>query len=85
MVETAGQYIRNGGDRVMSSAVPTTFQTQEGMVMNVANANNHQMTWGVLKSAMVVLDDFIKENGGFASATFDIFDGKNQVGTGKIA
>ena len=72
------------GDRVISSGFGTTFESMEGLVMAVSNANNHQLTWGVLKSALAALDDFINQNGGFVSATFDIFDGQNQVGTGKI-
>lgn len=68
----------------MTSAVGTSFHTQEGLTLEVTNANNHQMTWGVFSSAMEALDDFIRENGGFASATFDVYDGQNQVGTGKI-
>lgn len=68
----------------MDSAVGTSFHTREGLVLSVANANNHQMTWGVFTTAMQALDDFIRENGGFVSATFDVFDGRNQVATGKI-
>ena len=83
-LEATKYYIGTGGDRVMTSATGTTFRTEEGMTLAVANANNHQMTWGVLQSVLAVLEDFINENGGFVSATFDIFDGRNQVGTGKI-
>lgn len=78
-------YITTGGDRVMSTSTgTTTFHSEEGLTLAVANANNHQMTWGVFSVALELLDNFIRENGGFASATFDVYDGRNQVATGKI-
>ena len=83
-MEAIGFYMTRDGDKVIPSAAGTTFETEEGLIMVVSNANNHQMTWGVLKSALAALDDFINSNGGFVSASFDIFDGQNQVGTGKI-
>lgn len=55
-----------------------------GLVLNVANANNHQTTWGVLGAALSALKDFVAESGGFTSATFEIFDGVNQVATGTL-
>ena len=50
--------------------------------LTVANANNHQTTWGVLGAACSALADFISQRGAFSSLTFQIYDGANQVATG---
>ena len=59
--------------------------TERGMVLRVANANNHQTTWGVLGAAMRALANFVIEHGGFDTADFVIYDGENQVAMGVLA
>lgn len=49
-----------------------------------ANANNHQVTWGVLAGAVMALSSFMDAYGGFGYAHFEIFDGGNQVGSGSV-
>ena len=49
----------------------------------VQNANNHQITWGVLSSAVRGLRDYMAEKG-WKEVGFEVFDGWNQVGTGAV-
>ena len=54
-----------------------------GFSLRTWNANNHQMTWGVLGAAAFALMDYMNRYG-YGSATFLIYDGVNQVGAGTI-
>ena len=58
--------------------------TRDGIVLSVANANNHQTTWGVFGAAIAALADYMEQNRVFGTVTFNIFDGSNQVGEGTI-
>ena len=49
------------------------------------DANNHQLTWGVLGAALSAVKDFMNSNGEWGTVTFDIFDGDNQTGQGSIS
>lgn len=52
--------------------------------MKTWDAISHRTTWGVLGAACTALLDFINYfsiNGGL---NFDIYDGRNQVGSGKV-
>ena len=49
----------------------------------VSNANNHQITMGVLGAAIDALRDYVFKEGG-GTLAFDIWDGDNQVGVGSI-
>ena len=73
-------------DAVMSVSDMTYYTSMmtEGMKLTVANANNHQLTYGTFGAAMTLVRQFVESYGGFQSATFDIWDGQNQVGTGTI-
>lgn len=51
--------------------------------LNVWDANNHQATYDIVGLTITTIYNYMSENG-FGSATFLIFDGKNQVGAGKI-
>lgn len=65
--------------------LPGEFSDQfNNVVMRVWNANNHQMTWGVLNVAILALKDFLIVNKGLGAVAFKIFDGNNQVGQGQI-
>lgn len=50
----------------------------------VVNADNHQITWGVLASAVWGLRDFMTRSNIYACAYISIFDGVHLVGTGRI-
>ena len=54
-----------------------------GLQYRFRNANNHQLTLGVINSALTALWDWM-EHHEVATCTFDIFDGVNQVGTGEV-
>ena len=71
------------GDRLMRATEMAYGSSQ--VFLQVANANNHQLTWGVFLEALTLIKQFLDVNGGFQSATFDILDGENQVGTGSIS
>ena len=57
---------------------------RHGFSVRAKNANNHQITMGVLGAAIDALRDYVVKEGG-GTLTFDIYDGENQVGIGSIA
>ena len=56
----------------------------DALSVKVANANNHQTTWGVLRAALVALDDYMEVNEHVGAAEFTIFDGVTEVGAGTV-
>lgn len=86
--ELAVSRIRAYGDRVAATSLvygligSVVYMTDGGMVLRVANTNNHQTTWGVLGSAMDAMASFVAEHGGFDRAEFWIYDGDNEVAMG---
>lgn len=52
--------------------------------LNAWNENNHQMSWGVLASAVEAVLDCMKNIEEWGTATFRIFDGDNEVGYGVL-
>lgn len=58
--------------------------TRNGIVLSIANANNHQTTWGVLGEAILAIGDYMNQNRSFGTIVFYIFDGSRQVGQGSI-
>ena len=58
-----------------------------GMALTVMNADNHQLTWGVLEASIDGLLDFFKSMGSWSwcDSEFDIYDGKSKVGKGKFS
>ena len=51
--------------------------------LDVWNANNHQVTYGMLQMTITAIYHYMSEHG-FETATFAMFDGANQVGVGNI-
>ena len=51
------------------------------MGFQVENANNHQVTYGVLLSALLGLEKYMS-NRGYGAVQFGLYDGPNQVGQG---
>lgn len=49
-----------------------------------ANTNNHQLTWGVVGSAVQALSNYMLTESNAGVATFTIFDGGTEVGFGSI-
>lgn len=54
-----------------------------GVAVNAWNANNHQLSWGVLSAALTAVLDYMRIFGNGAT-TFNIFDGSNMVGQGTV-
>lgn len=50
-----------------------------------ANANNHQLTYGVLENALEALRSWMMFFRACGVIEYDIFDGDNQVGTGSCS
>ena len=69
------------GDTVISNGL---FNWEyQGLSLMVWNANNHQTTWGVLGAAIEAIVGHMNQNN-FGGASFNIFDGSNEVGEGII-
>ena len=76
------QHILSYGDGVVPRGA-FTF-TDYGVSFYLANANNHQQTYGVVAGAIIALSEFMNAYGAYGYAHFQIFDGGNQVGTGTL-
>lgn len=68
-----------GTDAVISAADNPTNE----LAVRVWNANNHQVTFGVLGATVHALLEYMMLNG-WESVAFDIYDGKNIVGGGSV-
>lgn len=79
---TLMQHLQQAGDGV----IPQAYFNMEGannMELYVANANNHEQTYGVLAAAMWALRNYINRFGS-GEVIFKIYDGANQVAQGSI-
>ena len=86
-INVAKQRIAQQGDKVipMSDLVMLgSAMVSQGVHMTLTNANNHQLTYGVVESAAVALMEFFIRRGGYQKVDFQIIDGKNLVGSGTI-
>ncbi|MCJ1298663.1 hypothetical protein MMC08_001453 [Hypocenomyce scalaris] len=54
-----------------------------GLQIWVRNANNHQLTYGVLGAALNALNEYMTLFGAGLTTTMDVYDGVNQVGQGQ--
>ena len=54
------------------------------MILTVAHANNHQLTWGVLGAALQGVEPFMTDNDARDAVNFDILDGDYQTRQGSI-
>lgn len=62
------------------------FRARSGpLTLTVRNANNHQLTWAVVVTAIWAVTDYMVQKDQFGTVVFDIFDGANQVGQGSIS
>lgn len=76
------EHIGSVGDGALLGGV-FSFETKEGALISIWNANNHQTTWGVLRAAILAVADYM-ESRGYGEAIFNIYDGTNQVGAGQV-
>lgn len=77
--------IERGGDRVISDGVYVWGPGGPGaLVASFMNDNNHQLTYGVVRSAVAAVRGYMASDGDYGMMGFDIWDGDNQVGSGVI-
>ena len=69
------------GDDLIPAGV-FTYTRDKGMIQ-LKNANNHQLTWQVVKTVVEALAN-VPELRGHYGTDFKIFDGSIQVGVGKL-
>lgn len=81
--EIVNDQLERHGDGVMPAGTFDRFPSDDGLLVSVWNANNHQTTWGVLLSALEALGDWMEQYE-YGSVIFQIYDGQNQVGRGSI-
>lgn len=81
MHEFFEQWIPVRGDTLVVGGVFAHQFLNCGLQFRFQNANNHQLTFGVMKAALAALWDWMEQHE-VATCTFDIFDGNNQVGKG---
>ena len=56
-----------------------------GVALRMWNANNHQLTWGVMMLVITGLAQYTANLSSGVAIVFKIFDGANQVGEGQLA
>lgn len=77
-------YVWAHGDSIMPTG-SFRWPADSPVILEIYNANNHQTTCGVMASAIWALADWMHMNGVVGGGTFNIYDGQNQVGTGRIS
>ena len=75
-------YIRVAGDGPIANG-RYNMVGLGGVQVMAWNADNHQLTWGVLSAALAAVLDFMRVFGNGA-ATFNILDGAHMVGQGTV-
>lgn len=82
--ESLTSHVWHNGDSVMATG---SFDWPVGgqVVLRIMNANNHQITWVVMASAIYALADWMHTQNIFGGGTFEIYDGPNQVAAGRIS
>ena len=72
------------GDGMLQDGRFTWYQRGDSHVtLQVQNANNHQVTYGVLASALAGMELYMW-NVGYGAVQFKLYDGPHQVGQGSI-
>ena len=88
--QSATDALAAGGDRPIAGGQWSHAAGEPGSEasLRVRNANNHQVTYGVLAAALQAVGDYLQnlnfEGMGSAAVGFLIFDGANQVGVGSL-
>ena len=52
--------------------------------IRMVNCNNHQLTVGVARAAIIALKDYMSKENDYGWVNFQIWDGDNQVGLGML-
>ena len=87
LLSAASETIQTNQQQQGLGLVPGGQFIQQGtnVVLKMWNANNHQLTWGVVGVVVMGLLDWIAPTSDAPAIVFKIFDGANQVGQGQIA
>lgn len=83
-------HLLTNGDGLLAAGTWSFAQANAGgrgykVGVSVRNANNHQITWGLLGSAVWGLGEFMRGRATSGSAVFEVWDGANQVGEGLVS
>lgn len=77
--------IQTGGDGPVTNGYFIWARRDDtGVSFRAWNANNHQLTFGVTCAALDALVDYMSAHG-YSGASFNIYDGQNQVGQGVVS
>ena len=77
------QYIGSSGDGPVPDGDQYLSNPGTGVLIYAEDANGHHLTWGVFGVALQGLNAWMAdENNGYSDTTFQINDGKNEVGNG---
>lgn len=79
---TVFDHLLSAGDGLLPSG-SWIFSTPM-LSLSIMDANNHQVTWGVLASTLWGIKEFMTATNVYACANIWIFDGINLVGIAKI-
>lgn len=82
--EQSRKEISERGDHLIENGFYTLLG-DGGLRLSAWNADNHQMTWGVFRAALLVLMDFMRTNNWYGAVRFDIYDGFNNVASALLA
>ena len=77
-------FIDTRGDGLAGESGMYSVRGLNGVWLHAWNADNHQMTWGVLREACLALFDYMQRNDDFGTVGFEVYDGDHQVGEGMI-
>lgn len=79
------QYIGSSGDGILPNGHEYITNQGTGVLIYAEDANKHHLTWGVFGVALQGLNAWMADtDNGYSDATFQISDGKNEVGNGYI-
>lgn len=79
------EWIASRGDGMLQNGRFTWYgRAQSRIVFQVQNANNHQVMYGVLLTALTGMETYMWRLG-YGCVDFKLYDGWNQVGQGSLA
>lgn len=79
------QYIESSGDGPIPSGQQYVSNSGTNVQIFAEDAGGHHLTWGVFGVALQGLNAWMADtDNGYSDATFQINDGKNEVGNGYI-
>lgn len=84
-IQETGSIIRTHGDGLAGGNGLYSVRGSNGLDLFAWDADNHQLTWGVLREACMALFDYMRRNDDFGSARFEVYDGNHKVAEGMIS